>query len=320
MLLHARLIRLDEPPANVLLALLPPGGRSRRRSPGRHRSAEAAELDLLDGHLEARLAARELLVGVVRGKGQPHLEWPRAGARAPSRPSSKPGIRLPAPSSTSWSRPSPPANGSSARSSASCAPSPDRRRPERADVVDHDEVPQRRGALDGLQAREALADALHLALDLLVVGARLTAPHPRASAVAVELAVGSTPISIENSRRCPPQGDPSGRSAGRRPALSPPSRSPRHTSRTASLELPARAPPRARSAGLRERARGHLAAPVLPPGASLATELSARLAPTVARPLPAAPPPAGAHVHSPSSATVVFRAAVTWTPRYRAAA
>ena len=68
------------------------------------------ELDLLDGDLERRLAPGELLVAVVGGERQ--LDRARlAGARA-EQALLEAGIRLPAPSSTSWSRPSPPANGS----------------------------------------------------------------------------------------------------------------------------------------------------------------------------------------------------------------
>ena len=53
----------------------------------------------------------ELGVAVVGGEASRDACASRP-RRAPSSPSSKPGIRLPPPSSTSWSRPSPPANGS----------------------------------------------------------------------------------------------------------------------------------------------------------------------------------------------------------------
>ena len=71
-------------------------------------------------------------------------------APAPTSCSSKPGISRPEPSSSSWSRPSPPSNGSPST---------------RAEIVDHDVIAVLGRALDGLERREAVAQALELLVD-----------------------------------------------------------------------------------------------------------------------------------------------------------
>ena len=68
-------------------------------------------LDLLDRDGELGLLAGELLGAVVVGEGDLDRAL-LAGRRRPSSCSSKPGTSRPEPSSTIWSRPSPPANGS----------------------------------------------------------------------------------------------------------------------------------------------------------------------------------------------------------------
>ena len=74
-------------------------------------------------------------------------------AAAPSSCSSKPPTSRPEPSSTIWSRPSPPANGLAV---------------ERAAVVHDDEVARRGGPLDGVEPGRALAQAVELLADRLV--------------------------------------------------------------------------------------------------------------------------------------------------------
>ncbi len=79
-------------------------------------------------------------------------------ALAPASCSSKPGIRRPAPSSISWSRPSPPSKFDAV---------------DRADVVGDDEVALARLALGGLESREVLAQVLELVLDAVLVDGRV---------------------------------------------------------------------------------------------------------------------------------------------------
>ncbi len=99
-------------------------------------SGQLLLLDLLDGDLEGRLAAGQLLGCRNRPGMSARAYASRPRRRRGSRPRS-PGSGCREPSSTSWSRPSPPANGSSSRLLAELRVL-DR---QRADVVDHDEVP-----------------------------------------------------------------------------------------------------------------------------------------------------------------------------------
>ena len=150
------LLGLEQAPADVLAQLVD------RVEAGVDREVvvdlgELLALDLLDRHLEACRAAGELGARVVGREGQ--LERALlAGAGARRAPRSKPAIRLPEPSSISWSRPAPPSNGSACRLRSTSEPS----------VVDDDEVALRGGTLDRLQARETVAQLVDLALDLLV--------------------------------------------------------------------------------------------------------------------------------------------------------
>ena len=68
-------------------------------------------LDLDDGDVELRLLAGELGGRIVLGEGDLDA-CARSPALAPTSCSSKPGTSRPEPSSSSWSRPSPPSNGS----------------------------------------------------------------------------------------------------------------------------------------------------------------------------------------------------------------
>ncbi len=118
--LDAALLGLAQAPADVLAQLL------QRVEAGVDREVvvdrrELLALDLLDGHLEGRRAAGELRAGVVGGEGQrERAPLSRAG---PHERVLEALDQLPDPSSTSWSRPSPPAKGSRSPASPTRAPS-----------------------------------------------------------------------------------------------------------------------------------------------------------------------------------------------------
>ena len=151
---------------------------------------ELLRLDLLDGHRELGVVAREVLGAVVLGE----RDLRRSRRRRRSTPlswSSKPGMSRPAPSSIIWSRPSPPANGLAV---------------DGADVVDGQEVALLGRALDDVEAREPVAQRLDLAVDRLVVGLRLVAADLEVACTAPSCALGRTPTSIENVSGSPRAG------------------------------------------------------------------------------------------------------------------
>ena len=156
------------------------------------------ELDLLDGHLERRLAPGELLVAVVVGEASARTVRRLARAarrRAPPR-SRGSGCRRPAPRAGRDPR----RRRTAASRAAPCRLAVARvRRDERADVVDHDEVALRRpGARPSAGAPGARASPRSPARSARssTAGSRRATSRPLYSP---SVAFGSTPISIENS-------------------------------------------------------------------------------------------------------------------------
>ena len=179
-------------------------------------------LDLLDGDGELGLAGRPAPRRRSR-RGRSTSTVRSSPALAPSSCSSKPGTSRPEPSSTIWSRPSPPWNGVAV---------------DRADEVHHDEVAARRRRGRRSPAAHALAQALELGVDRLVGDVGLAARRPRGPC----------------SRRASPSG--ARRSRSRSVSGSPsPGRSPRSRSGSPTGTMPAPSIAAEYQPGERARAR-----------------------------------------------------------------
>ena len=211
--------------------------RSRRLDRRSRRRASGSSLRLTSLTVTANSASwpASSSAPVVVGERQLRPCAPRRPWR-PTSSSSKPGIRLPEPSSTSWSRPSPPANGSPSSPSAERSRSP-RSRPRRPVARPSPGAP---GARAAARSRASIG---------LVVDRRL-APGDLEALVLAQLrrrahADLDRELSASRPRRAGRRGRAAGSPTGTMPASSIASR----TSGRASRAPPRRAPPRGRRAG-----------------------------------------------------------------------